>query len=359
MIEIDGSQGEGGGQVLRTSLALSIVTGQQIILYNIRQGRKKPGLQPQHLKSVEAAAEISRAKVEGAVLNSRALSFFPGEVHPGRYRFDIGTAGSTSLVLQTVYLPLSLAKGTSHLVITGGTHVPHSPCYHYLEGQWLPYLRQAGLDIDLVLEAAGFYPRGGGRIRAAIHPAVSIHPLVQHERGPLLRITGLSGVANLDPNIATRQKHQALRRLETLCRDTKIKTLDLESPGKGTFLSLLAEFDGSDKQTSQAFYFALGEPGKRAERVADEAVDALQDYLAADGVLDQYLADQLLLPLAFASGESRFRTSQVTMHLLTNAQVLRLFIPGNIEVRGEIGGSGEVVIQGMGDRYSHPIPPSL
>jgi RNA 3'-terminal phosphate cyclase (ATP) len=350
MIEVDGSQGEGGGQVLRTSLALSMLTGQPMTIYHIRQGRKKPGLQAQHLKSVEAAAAISRAQVEGAVLNSRALSFTPGEIHPGRYRIDIGTAGSISLVLQTVALPLSLARGPSHLAITGGTHVSHSPCYHYLEGQWLPSVRRIGLDIDLVMEAAGFYPRGGGRIRATIRPSALLHPLVQIERGPLKRITGLSAVANLDPNIAARQKHQALRRLEPLCRDTKIKSLELDSPERGTFLSLLAEFGGLENQPAQAFYFALGEPGKRAERVADEAVDALQAFLASDGALDQYLADQLLLPLAFASGVSHLRTSQVTMHLLTNAQVLRLFVPVQIEVHGELGESGEVIIQGIGEK---------
>jgi RNA 3'-terminal phosphate cyclase (ATP) len=341
MIEIDGSQGEGGGQVLRTSLALSILTRKPAHIYNIRAGRKKPGLQAQHLKSVEAAAAISSAAVEGAAMNSRELVFRPGGIDPGRYHFEIGTAGSTALVLHTIYLPLSLAGETSHLIITGGTHVPHSPCYHYLEGQWLPTMRQIGLDIDLSMEQAGFYPRGGGRILARIRPVWNLAPLAVPGRGLLQRLTGFSAVANLDLDIAKRQKHQALRRLEPQFRETKIRTLELPSPGKGTFLSLLAEFE-----RSQCFYFALGELGKRAERVADEAVDALEAFLATDGAVDQYLADQLLLPLAFARGESRFRTSQVTLHLLTNAQIVRLFLPVQIEIEGALGQPGEVRIAG-------------
>ena len=316
--------------MLRTSLALSILTRQPVHLYNIRAGRKKPGLQPQHLRSVQAAAAICAAEVRGAALNSRELFFQPGEATPGRYQFDIGTAGSTSLVLQ---------GGRSHLTITGGTHVPHSPCYHYLERQWLPYLGKIGLDIDLAMEQAGFYPRGGGRIRATIRPAGMLAPLDLVRRGELLRLTGISAVANLDPDIARRQKHQALRRLEPRFPETKIKTLDLPSPVKGTFLSLLAEFEHS-----QCFTFALGEPGKRAERVADEAVDALEAFLATDGAVDPYLADQLLLPLAFAGGASRLRTSQITPHLLTNAAIVRLFTPAQIAIEGEIGQAGRVRI---------------
>ncbi len=344
MIEIDGSQGEGGGQVLRTSLALSILTRQAVHLYNIRAGRSKPGLQPQHLKSVEAAAAISAAQVRGAAHNSRELFFQPGEVHPGRYQFDIGTAGSTSLVLQTIYLPLSLAGGASHLTITGGTHVPHSPCFHYLEGQWLTFVRKIGLDIDLSMEAAGFYPRGGGRIQARIRPAQELAPLEATQRGDLQRLAGLSAVANLDPDIARRQKHQALRRLEPRFREAKIKTLDLASPGKGTFLSLLAEFGSPIPGPSQCFYFALGELGKRAERVADEAVDELEAFLSTDGAVDQYLADQLLLPLAFAPGVSHLRTSQVTQHLTTNAAIIQVFTPVPIQIEGEMGQAGIVTV---------------
>jgi RNA 3'-terminal phosphate cyclase (ATP) len=340
MIEIDGSQGEGGGQVLRTSLALSSLTGQPLHIYNIRARRSKPGLLPQHLKSVEAAVAISSANVRGATINSRELIFQPGQVHPGRYQFDIGTAGSTSLVLQTIYLPLSFADGKSYLSITGGTHVPHSPCYHYLEYQWLHYIRQIGLEIDLSMEKAGFFPRGGGCIRASIRSAKELTPLEAIERGNMQRLSGLSAVANLSEEIAKRQKLQALRRLESRFHDTKIKTLALPSSAKGTFLSLLAEFE-----YSRCFYFALGELRKRAECVADEAVDALETFLSTDGTVDQYLADQLLLPLAFASGISRLHTSQITLHTLTNAAIIQNFLPVKIAIDADLGQPGTITIK--------------
>jgi RNA 3'-terminal phosphate cyclase (ATP) len=341
IIEIDGSQGEGGGQVLRSALTLSLLTCQPMHITNIRLHRPKPGLMTQHLISVKAAATISDADVTGATIGSQELIFQPGEIRPGQYRFDISTAGSTSLVLQTVLLPLALAGGKSHLTLTGGTHVPFSPCFHYLESHWLAYLQRMGIQVDLDLEQAGFYPPGGGKIHASIHSAGPLLSLQAIERGQLVRIQGLSGVANLDLDIARRQKLQALRRLEPLCRNVKIRTFELPSPVKGTFILLMAQFEGS-----QCCYCALGAPGKHAEQVADEAVDALQVFLATDGAIDQYLADQLLLPLAFADGESILRTSQVTLHLITNATILRHFLPVSIEIQGEIGQPGLVKVGG-------------
>ena len=337
MIEIDGSLGEGGGQVLRTALSLAVLTHQAVQLKNIRAGRSKPGLAAQHLEAVQAAAAISQAEVAGASLGSTRLKFAPGEIRPGNYHFNIPTAGATSLVLQTVFLPLCLAGVASNVTIGGGTHVPWSPCYHYLERQWLLALEAMGVEARLMLELAGFYPQGGGTLRATIQPAKKLEPLHLVERGALLRIRGLSGVANLDNEIARRQKLQALRRLEPVCRDTKIETLELPSHTKGTFILLLAEFE-----YSQAAYSALGELGKRAERVADEAVAPLLELLETDGAIDPYLADQLLLPLALASGPSQIRTAAVTQHLLTNAEVIRAFLPVNIEVEGDLGQAATV-----------------
>ena len=270
-IEIDGSQGEGGGQVLRTSLSLSLITGKPLHLFNIRSRRSKPGLQPQHLTAVRAAAAISGAEVSSASLGSQELTFLPHAVRPGTYRFDIGTAGAATLVLQTILIPLSLAKKAATLTLTGGTHVPWSPCFHYLDLQWHPYLHIMGFNTRLTLEKAGFYPQGGGSIQAILRPAGRLQPLQLLERGALLRIQGISAVANLEDEIALRQKHQALRRLEPLCRDTKIKTLHLPSLGKGTLILLLAVFE-----QGSACYTALGEKGKPAEKVADEACDSLQ-----------------------------------------------------------------------------------
>ena len=230
MIDIDGSSGEGGGQVLRSALALSLLTGKALHLRNIRAKRSKPGLMAQHLVCVEASAKISQAEVEGAKLGSTSLVFQPGEVRSGRYRFDIPTAGSTSLVLQTIFLPLAMVEGTSQVTISGGTHVPYAPVYHYLELQWLPHLEKIGFQVRLALEQAGFYPAGGGCIHATIRNAGKFNPLKITDRGKLLRIQGLSGVANLDIDIARRQKLQAQRRLEPIHRETKIQTLRLPSP---------------------------------------------------------------------------------------------------------------------------------
>jgi RNA 3'-terminal phosphate cyclase (ATP) len=339
MIEINGSLGEGGGQVLRSALSLSAITGKAVHLTNIRANRQKPGLQPQHLAAVRAAAAVSGGTVRGAALNSQQIVFEPQALHAGRYRFDIGTAGAATLVLQTVFLPLALANGSSTLTISGGTHVPFSPSYHYIERQWLPLLLSSGFWARISLEQAGFYPEGGGEIQAQIRQAQEIHPIDQMERGRLVRIRGLSAAANLDDNIARRQKLQALRRLEPICVDSKIETARLPSPGKGTTLLVQAEFEHSI-----CCYSSLGAPGKRAEHVANEAVDALERFLATDGAVDEYLADQLLLPLAFASGPSRFRTARVTRHLLTNAQVLSYFLPASVEIEGQEGQPGTVTI---------------
>jgi RNA 3'-phosphate cyclase len=340
-VEIDGSQGEGGGQALRSALALSIITGKPFHICNIRARRSEPGLKAQHLRAVDAAAAVSKAQVQGAALHSTELTFQPAEIRSGRYKVDIGTAGATTLVLQTIFLPLSLASSASTVILTGGTHVPWSPCYHYIEIHWLPYLRQMGFDAQLSLEQAGFYPQGGGRMSATIRPAAPIAPLNITDHGELLRISGYSAVANLPLSIAERQKRQALGRL--LKRpwqktpEIHIKILELPSPVKGTFLLLLAEFEGG-----RCCYYGLGALGKPAERVADEAVDALSTFLASGAAVDEHLADQLLLPLCLARGTSSLHVAQISQHLLTNAEVVRLFLPHAIEIQGELGQAGMV-----------------
>lgn len=349
LLEIDGAQGEGGGQVLRTALALSTITGQPLRLYNIRLHRPKPGLMAQHLRCVDAAAAICGAEVTGAALHSQAIVFRPGQVDSGRYRFDIGTAGATTLVLQTVFLPLSLAGSASSLSITGGTHVPWSPCFHYLDLHWLPVLRRCGFEARLGLETAGYYPQGGGRMDAAIRPASSLQSATLDRRGALQRVRGISAISNLNLDIAERQKRHALRRLQNLpwgaAPDLRIKTEQFPSPGKGTLLLLAAEFEGG-----AACYFGLGAPGKPAERVADEAIDALLAFITTGAAVDQYLADQLLLPLAVIASRSptnppsTIAASQVTQHLLTNAEVIRRFLPIQISIEGSLGQPGSITI---------------
>lgn len=339
-LSIDGSLGEGGGQVLRTSLTLALITGRSFILNNIRQRRAKPGLMAQHLKAVEAAREVGKAKVEGARLGSQSLVFEPTGLHSGEFHFDIGTAGSTSLVLQTILPPLSFAAASSTVTLIGGTHVPWSPCFHYLEMHWLHYMRRIGFDIRLELGAAGFYPRGGGRVVAMVRPASRISPLCLTNRGPLKRIRGISAVANLDLRIAERQKVQAIKSLGDVAGQVEFEILSLSSPSKGTLLLLLAEFENF-----QCCFYGLGALGKPAERVADEAVNELLNLLATDGAIDHYLSDQLLLPLALATGVSEIRTSKVTQHLTTNAAIVEMFIPVSIEIEGKIGQPGSIRIR--------------
>ncbi|HJS28870.1 MAG TPA: RNA 3'-terminal phosphate cyclase [Anaerolineales bacterium] len=339
MIHIDGSQGEGGGQVLRTSLSLAILTGQDLLISGIRANRSNPGLAAQHLTAARAAAKICGGRLEGAARGSTELTFFPGEVRPGRYQFDIPTAGAATLVLQTIFVPLSMAGGASSLTITGGTHVPRSPCYHYLDLAWLPAMGEIGFDAGLALEKAGFYPAGGGRISTRIRPPGGLRPLELTQRGELVRIRGISAVANLDQSIAERQRRQARLRIGTKI-ETEISLTVMPSPGKGTMLFLLAEFDHT-----RACFFSLGERGKPAERVADDAVDALEAYLQTGGAVDPYLADQLLLPLCMAGGVSRLSTSRITRHLLTNADVIRSYLPASIQIDGLEGEPGTVSIR--------------
>jgi len=338
-IEIDGSIGEGGGQVLRSSLTLSILTGQPVHLTDIRAGRSQPGLRPQHIQSVKAAAAICNASVEGARLGSQELVFQPAEVSPGKYHFEIGTAGSVSLVLQTIFLPLARADKSSNIRIQGGTHVPWSPSFHYLQLQWLPVLQKMGFRCKLQMLKAGFYPRGGGLVEAHIYSAEDIQPITLIERGQLVRIRGIAGVANLDEEIAHRMKLHALDRLECRWRNTKIQIQTFDAPSPGAFIFLTAEYE-----KTQCLYCVLGEKGKRAEVVADEACSMLEQFLDGSAAVDEFLADQLLLPCAFASGVSTLRTIRITQHLLTNAQVMQKFLPVYITIEGEIGCEGVVTV---------------
>lgn len=339
-LRLDGSYGEGGGQILRSALALSLLTGRAVEIVNIRAGRPNPGLQAQHLKAVEAAATISGSRVEGAARGSRRLVFFPQPTRPGEYRFDIGTAGATSLVLQTVVYPLALAGGVSTVTITGGTHVPWAPCWHYLEMQWARMLRRIGFSLELELRRAGFYPRGGGEIRAHIDPAASLQPLQLIERGALQSITGVSGVGQLRRDIALRQARRAQELLQTAGAPVHIEILELPAASPGSFLLLLARFERTQLCSS-----SLGAPGKPAEKVAEEAATALLAMLAGTATVDEHLADQLLLPLALASHSSSFRTPRITAHLLTNAWVIEQFLPCRITVEKAADGTGDVRIE--------------
>jgi RNA 3'-terminal phosphate cyclase (ATP) len=347
MIVIDGSYGEGGGQILRSSVTLSAITGQPVRIEQIRAGRRKPGLMPQHLTAVRAAGRICNARVEGARRNSQELEFRPQSAPmAGTYTFDVaqaakgGSAGSVSLIFQTILLPLAMAEGPSQVTLGGGTHVAWSPAYDYLKRVYLPAMSRLGIAAKVTIKKWGWYPIGGGRVQATIlgrdsaaapqSPDPSIANQDLRERGQLLRVRGLSASSNLPKHIRMRQERAALQVLRSNGVNARIQVVDAPSKGQGTVVFLWAEFE-----SSSAGFTALGEVGKPAERVAEEAANKLLDFLHGEAAVDRYLADQLVLPLALAAGPSRLTTESVTRHLLTNAWVVNQFFPGRVRVKGE------------------------
>jgi RNA 3'-terminal phosphate cyclase (ATP) len=338
-VELVGSFGVGGGQILRSRLALSLLTGRPFRLRQIRARRSKPGLQPQHLMSVRAAGEIGNATLKGATIGSTTLEFEPGPVQGGDYHFRIGTAGATGLVLHTVYLPLALANAPSTVAIEGGTHVPHSPCFHFLERTWRGYLAMVGLNVSLRMDRAGFYPRGGGLIHATIDAAETPRSLNLDAVQPVKRARILSGVAGLPEHIRRRQARRAADRLAR--RGLEVEVHEESWPG-GPGSLLAVELATEPVPT---LLFGLGERGKPAETVADEAVTQAEAFLDGDPHgIDEHSANQLLLPLALSPAASRFRTARVSSHLLTNAAVIRQFLPRRIECDSSEGEPGTVRI---------------
>jgi RNA 3'-terminal phosphate cyclase (ATP) len=330
-IQIDGSFGEGGGQILRTSLSLSIITGKPFEIINIRAGREKPGLRPQHLVSVGSAGRISSAHLEGAEVGSLRLRFIPREVESGEYEFDIGTAGATSLVFQTIFFPLAL-KGKSGSIVTirGGTHVPLSPTIEFLQEEWLLFMKRIGFRGELKLKRAGFYPKGGGEIISCIEPVETISPLEIKERGNLVEVFGISGVGALPKGIAERGREKVLQLLKGNNIPHIVEIRELSSYGQGAIVFLRAVFENTTVS-----YSTLGEIGKRIEVVAEDACQKLLGFLRSDATVDENMADQLILPLTLASGKSCFRIPKVTMHFKTNAEVVKRFLDGvNIQFEG-------------------------
>ncbi|MDH0031937.1 MULTISPECIES: RNA 3'-terminal phosphate cyclase [unclassified Acinetobacter] len=322
-IQIDGSQGEGGGQILRTALALSMITGQAFELINIRAGRKKPGLMRQHLVCVQASQQISQAYVEGAELHSQRLYFAPQHVQSGKYQFQIGSAGSTTLVLQTLLPALLLQNETSELIISGGTHNPLAPTADFIEHCFLPCLKNIGIDVDFKLEKAGFFPVGAGEIRVRIQPWQHRDKLNLLDRGNLQSTEAFAATLNL-----AEEAQIAQRELATLNKRLKLDTqqefhLNGISQGNTVYVKVKHEHHVQ-------LFTALGEMRKSAEQVASQLGQNVQHYLASQAVVDEYLADQLLLPLALGQGGT-FTAQCISEHTLTQATMIEKFIDCEIE----------------------------
>lgn len=325
MVELDGAAGEGGGQVLRTALALSMVTGRALAIRNIRAGRSKPGLMRQHLACVHAAVDACGGAAVGAELGSQELRFTPGTVRAGDYVFRVGTAGSCTLVLQTVLPALMLADGPSTVTACGGTHNPLAPPFHFLDRGFAPLLRRLGVQLELELRRLGFFPAGGGEVIARIRPAASLDPVDVLERG-----TAVEAFAEcLAPALPARV---VARELETLGQALGWSGDQLRTPpvrqneGPGNALLATLRFE----HVTEVFT-AFGERGVSAERVAAQVVEQVEAYRASGGALGPHLADQWMLPLALAvmrSGRAAaFTCTELTGHTTTNMETISAFLP--------------------------------
>lgn len=337
MIALDGSHGEGGGQILRTALSLSLITQQPFRIEKIRANRSKPGLRPQHLACVRGAEAISGSTSDGATVGASELIFHPSPTRPGDYLLEVGTAGSTPLLFHCLFFPLALAGGGS-VVLKGGTHVSKSPTFHYLQGVWLPAMQAYGLSADLKLKTAGFYPEGAGEFRAHIPPPGTPPTLVDiPSRGTLVDVEVRSFVANLPFEIAERQSKAALNALRERGVVAHAENVPLPAMrSAGTMIFIRAHFENSF-----AGFTALGEKGVPAEAVGRAAAEDFKSFLESRGALEEHLSDQLLLPAALlAAGKlgpskpatTHFTAAKVTDHLTTNAEIIRKFLPVKIEV---------------------------
>ncbi|RYX81629.1 RNA 3'-terminal phosphate cyclase [bacterium] len=336
LLSIDGSFGEGGGQIIRTSVSLAAMTGRAIEVYNVRARRSKPGLQPQHVAAVRAAAAICQAQLTGDSVGSTYFRFEPQcPVVAGNYHFEIGTAGATPLVVQTVLLPLALATGASTVRVTGGTHVPHSPPAEYLEAVYVPALKSVGLDVAFSYESAGFYPRGGGEVNVRVGGSGVIQPLEWRESGTLQEIRAFIVTANLPDHVAKRGAETVERHIKGIKLENRKKT----SLGPGAATVIVAR-----GESGLGGFSAIGAKNKPMEQVAEEPALEFLNWKKSGAACDEHLADQLVLPLAFASGPSHWTTAIVTEHLRTVIWVVQQFLDVEARIEENTDGGGMVLM---------------
>jgi RNA 3'-terminal phosphate cyclase (ATP) len=334
MITIDGSEGEGGGQVLRNACALSLVTGEPFVIENVRGGREKPGLMRQHMTALEAACTIGGAECEGLAIGSSRIAFRPGTVTAGDYTFAVGTAGSTSLVLQTVLLPLALAHGSSRLVLEGGTHAAMAPPFEFLTRTFLPIIERMGPKVSARLVRHGFYPRGGGRIEIEIEPA-PLRRIDCLERGAPLGHGGTALFTSIPGEIAARLVKAARKDLPEWGEDAIVIRELPADQGPGIALILEAAFEHVTEVMT-----GFGKLGLPAERLGHTTARRMAGYLASKAFAGPYLQDQLLLPFALAGGGS-FTSVKISEHTRTAAQVIERFTGRTVRLPAE--GQGQLV----------------
>ncbi|NCB37257.1 MAG: RNA 3'-terminal phosphate cyclase [Erysipelotrichia bacterium] len=320
MIRIDGSMGEGGGQVLRTSLALSACTGKAFSIENIRANRKKPGLMRQHLACVRAVQEICSAEVTGDAVSSQQLSFLPGFVLADEYHFAVGSAGSAMLVLQTILPPLLMAGSPSTVVVDGGTHNPMSPPFHYIDEVFLPMVNLIGGRCSTELKHWGFYPAGGGRVVVSIEPFCGdLLRMDLCRSGGLIGASVVAAVSNIPWEIAEDEASAIVKAAKFDVLQKKSITVDSNGPGNVAMIRL-------DFEHGSAMFTGFGELGVSRHRVASLAAKAANRFFVSQAAVDEHLADQILIPMALAGGGS-FTTTEPSLHTLTNLQVIEQFLP--------------------------------
>lgn len=335
LLEIDGSHGEGGGQILRTSLALSLVTNKPISVQRVRAGRARPGLLRQHLTALKAAAEISQAEVRGAELGSREVTFVPGAVKGGAYRFAVGSAGSATLVLQTVLPALLFAGESSSLTLEGGTHNPWAPPFDFVARTFLPQLAKMGARVAARIERHGFHPAGGGRMVFEVTPVRKLAPLTLHERGEA-KVSAEALVSSLPSSIAEREL-RVIGDAFALPRATMaVRKLDA---GPGNVVMIRIESEAITEIVT-----AFGEQGVSAEKVAENAAKEASRYLASNVPVGEHLADQLIVPLALAGGGS-FRTLAPSSHLATQAELLPKLLSARVRITREADDAHRVDVE--------------
>jgi RNA 3'-terminal phosphate cyclase (ATP) len=330
MLHIDGSTGEGGGQIVRSSLGLSLLTGTPFRISNIRGRRKRPGLLRQHLTAVQAATEIGKAKVGGARLGSSELVFEPTTIAGGEYSFAIGTAGSATLVLQAVLPALLQADGPSLLTIEGGTHNPMAPSFDFLERCFFPILRRMGVSIEAQLVRPGFYPAGGGQFIVKVTPCEQLDPIELLERGELRWRRARAVITNLPVDIAKRELAQLQKVLEWESGCFEVVEVD-DSLGPGNLVSLELEYESVSEMLT-----SFGEKNRSAKAVVDQAIEEYREYISVDAPVGKHLTDQLLIPMAMA-GSGSFRCLAPTGHTLTNVDVIQRFLPVQLDLEREGG----------------------